>query len=59
MKKLFTKVASGIVGIALAVGVGVLANGQRAAKQVKAVEVVDTICDFTAKTDGSNSYAAA
>ena len=59
MKKLFTKVASGIVGIALAVGVGVLANGQRVAKQVKAVEVVDTICDFTAKTDGSNSYAAA
>ncbi len=57
MKKVFTKIAGLSVGLALAIGVGVVA-GNRSAKLVKATEITDTLCDFTAKTSANTNYAS-
>ena len=56
MRKLFTKAAAGIVGIALAVGVGVAINSQKAVTKVRAVEIADKVCDFTTKASSNGGY---
>lgn len=56
MNKLFTKIATLSVGLALAVGVGV-AVGQKSAVRAKASEAVLMSCDMTAKTTGTTGYS--
>lgn len=55
MNKLFTKIASLSVGLALAVGVGVAVGGQKASKVVRAEDVVSYT--LTPASGSNNSYA--
>lgn len=55
MNKLFTKIASVSLGLALAAGVGV-ALGQKGAVKAKAAEYVEKTCDFSLKTTSHGKY---
>ena len=57
MNKLFTKIASLTLGLALAAGAGAFL-GSRAAESASASEAPYATCDFTAKTANSNSYSS-
>ena len=57
MNKLFTKIATSFVGIAMAIGVGVAVAGNSEATQVQAdVGTAVRTCDFTAATTGNSNY---
>lgn len=55
MNKLFTKIASVSLGLALAAGVGV-ALGQKGAVKAKAADYVEKTCDFSLKTTSHANY---